>query len=531
MAKTCLGIDIGREQLKLVLMKGEKILKNVSVQMPDGLFKEGRVVSVETTAELIRKAMKEHKIRCRDAAAVVPYGVCYLRNVSMPKMTHEQMMYNLPYEFRDYITDELKHYAYDYIQYQNAQQGDEILAVAVAMDTLEDLRLVTRKAGLKLKMAAPEVSACEALLYRYLLKHPELDQEKEYGVLDLGSNSSRLMIYKGYRHQVTRTVEQGIDRVEEMLAEHNHIDIHLAQAWLMNNHEDCVNSQPCQEAFSQISVEIMRALNFYQFSNPGSQLEDIWVCGSNVITEAMKKRLRENVDVNIWDADQLLDGMSTKQTEEESVCFLAAGMALNHNVACKDKQINLAMAGVVKKHYILAVPALALVVAGAGALAKFGVADRFMEVSRQREMTTNLQEQVDAVNAYIESMGNLQETYAHYTFQGFQESEIQCMNRQDVLKLLRDVVFPNAEVANWTLNENQLTLPVTGATLADINSLTQKLNQQEIVDYCNVTTAVTDQAQGEEDTVTGQITIYLKTILPDDLQQILGGTDDESDES
>ena len=114
MAKSCLGIDIGKDQLKLVLMKGETIQKAVSVQMPEGLLKEGRIVSVETTGELIRKTMKENKIRCKEAAVVVSSGICFLRNVTMPEMTADQLVYNLPYEFRDYITDELKKYAFDY---------------------------------------------------------------------------------------------------------------------------------------------------------------------------------------------------------------------------------------------------------------------------------------------------------------------------------------------------------------------------------------------------------------------------------
>ena len=114
MAKSCLGIDIGKDQMKLVLMKGENIVKTASVQMPEGLLKDGRIVSVETTGELIRKTMKENKIRCKEAAVVVSSGICFLRNVTMPEMTAEQLVYNLPYEFRDYITDELKKYVFDY---------------------------------------------------------------------------------------------------------------------------------------------------------------------------------------------------------------------------------------------------------------------------------------------------------------------------------------------------------------------------------------------------------------------------------
>ncbi len=530
MAKTCLGIDIGREQLKLVLMKGETIQKAVSVQMPDGLFRDGRIVSVESTGELIRQTMKENRMHCREAAVVIPYAAGYLRNVTMPKMTPEQMMYNLPYEFRDYISDELKKYAFDYVQYEKTGDENNILAMAVPLETLEDLRLATRKAGLRLRLAAPEVSACETLLYRYLLNHTEADSEKEYGILDLGSNSSRLMIFKGFRHQVTRTVEQGMDRVEELLADYYHIDIHLAHAWLMSNHEDCVNSEVCQDAFSQISVEIMRALNFYQFSNPGSRLEDIWVCGSSVATESMKERLRENVDVNIRDAAELLEGMSGGKTDLNSVCFQAVGIGLNQNVTTRNKCINLAMAGVEKKHYAMAVPGMAAIVIGAAALGKFGVADRLIEVSRQQSAVSSLQQQVDAANAYIESLGDLQDTYAHYSYQGFTMDEVSYMNRPDVMKLLQDIIFSKVTVGSWSLDGSQLTLPVTGATLEDINKLAQELNEQDLVDYCTVTTAATDNVEGQAEAVTGQITIYLKTILPDDLQQIVGGTTDENNE-
>ena len=65
----------------------------------------------------------------------------------------------------------------------------ELLAAAAPLEVMEDLRLMTRKAGLKLTFAAPEVSACENLLH-YKLRN-EQDKDKEYGILDLGSTSSR----------------------------------------------------------------------------------------------------------------------------------------------------------------------------------------------------------------------------------------------------------------------------------------------------------------------------------------------------
>lgn len=595
MAKSCLGIDIGKDQLKLVLMKGETIQKTASVQMPEGLLKDGRIVSVETTGELIRKTMKENKIRCKEAAVVVSSGICFLRNVTMPEMTAEQLVYNLPYEFRDYITDELKKYAFDYSwgsseempkgkklkkggkssrkakkpdasgssvssgsagaaggtgtagagafggsgtsgsagafggsgtagnagafgasgvsENQDGQERREmeLLAAAAPLEAMDDFRLMARKAGLKLTCAAPEVSACENLLH-YKLKN-ETDKEREYGILDLGSTSSRLLIFKGDRHQVTRVIERGMEQVEELLADSLHIDIHLAHTWLLTNHEDCVNSDVCQDAFSQISVELMRALNFYQFSNPDSRLEDIYLCGGGASIASLRQSLKENLDVKLHDASELLEGMGTgNQEETSSLWMIAAGTALGRTARAPKKQINLALAGQKKKHYFVAIPAIGVIVVVAGAIGKFAVADRLVQMSEVQSAASELQKQVDDITAYIDSFGDLQETYAHYTYQGLTSDELSYLNRPDVLHLMKDVIFPKVTVSSWSVSGNQLTLPVTGENLSDINSLVQQLEQEPVVDYCNVMTAVTDgntETEAAADKVTGQIVIYL----------------------
>lgn len=556
MAKSCLGIDIGKDQLKLVLMKGETIQKAVSVQMPEGLLKEGRIVSVETTGELIRKTMKENKIRCKEAAVVVSSGICFLRNVTMPEMTADQLVYNLPYEFRDYITDELKKYVFDYswgsaeellkakkpkkqpkkkkgeekpdekAEDSEERRGEmELLAAAAPLEAIDDLRLMARKAGLKLTFAAPEVSACENLLH-YKLKE-ESDKDKEYGILDLGSTSSRLLIFKGDRHQVTRIIERGMEQVEELLADSLHIDIHLAHTWLLTNHEDCVNSEICQDAFSQISVELMRALNFYQFSNPDSRLEDIYICGGGASIESMRESLKENLDVTIHDASELMDGLGGgRVSEAPSLWMLAAGTALGRTAKAPKKQINLALAGQKKKHYWVAVPAIGGIVMVAGVIGKVAVADRLVQMSEAQSAVSQMQQQVDDITAYIDSFGDLQETYAHYTYQGLTGDELSFLNRPEVLKLMTDIIFPKVMVSSWSVSGNQLSLPVTGENLSDINSLVQELEQEPIVDYCNVMTAVTDgntETEAAADKVTGQIVIYL--LDPLTVQEQDGSTD------
>ena len=114
MAKTYLGIDIGHETLKLALVKGDVVKKTASVSMPMNLLREGRVTSPESLGALIVQTMKEAHIRANMAAIILSGEISYLRTTTMPRMSAEQLAYNIPYEFSDYITGDLKNYLFDF---------------------------------------------------------------------------------------------------------------------------------------------------------------------------------------------------------------------------------------------------------------------------------------------------------------------------------------------------------------------------------------------------------------------------------
>ena len=45
---------------------------------------------------------------------MLPNEVVFIKNVEMPPMSVDQLKYNLPFEFNDYITGERKEYVFDY---------------------------------------------------------------------------------------------------------------------------------------------------------------------------------------------------------------------------------------------------------------------------------------------------------------------------------------------------------------------------------------------------------------------------------
>ena len=362
-AKPLLGIDIGYDSLKLAVVSGRQVRKTAVVPMPQNLIREGRVVSTETMGELIRRTMKEHGIRCGRAALALPNETVFIRAVTMPQMSVDQLNYNLPFEFRDYITDELKDYLFDYavvsINEQSTEEQTEgesggesneggsimeLMAVAAPKSLLEESKETLHRAGLKLVKAAPSVCAFQALIRAKMnktsekvkkpkktkkAKNAETEQDaqnseevrnaeteqrvQEYCILDLGYQSIRMYMFREDRHMVTRVLELGMNSLDQVIADAYSIDIHLAHTYLLSNYENCQSKEYCMNAYGTITVELMRALNFYRFSNPDSHLEDIWICGGGACIRPLQESISETLDLKIHTAAELLpNGMTVE---------------------------------------------------------------------------------------------------------------------------------------------------------------------------------------------------------------------------
>ncbi|MBQ9543815.1 MAG: pilus assembly protein PilM [Clostridia bacterium] len=318
MAKNYLGIDIGYDRLKLALVNGRTVKKTASVQMPTNLIKDGRVVSVETMGELIRKSMKDNGIHANYAALALPNEAVFVRTLTVPQMTADQLSYNVSYEFKDYISDELKNYVFDYAMISTPEQlrnqparTDEngaplppmmdVLAVAAPGSLIDDSRAILRKAGLRMKKAAPAVCS-----YIALIRALNGGMYREYCILDLGYNAIRMYMFAGEAHTATRVLEIGLSGIDNVIADAYNVDVHLAHTYLLTNNDGCQNKDFCVNAFSNISVELMRAMNFYRFNNPDSQLNDVWLCGGGAVIPALRNAIAQALDMNIHDASELI---------------------------------------------------------------------------------------------------------------------------------------------------------------------------------------------------------------------------------
>ena len=322
MAGTILGIDIGYDSLKLALCRNGEIKKTAAAEMPDNLFQDGRIASPETMGELIRATMRKNRIHAFNAAMVLPNELCYMRTVTMPVMTADQLKLNIPYEFTDYLEDEPKNYVFDYAMISNPREEPEaenmeLMAVAAPGYVLSESRRMLDVANLRLVKAAPS-EYVHIPIIRFLERNR---QPHEYCILDLGCRSVRMYMYRGDRHMVTRVLETGLRSVDEAVSAALNVDIFLARKFLTTNYEGCQEKEFSVAAYNGIAIELMRALNFYRFSNPDSSLEGIWLCGGGAGNATLRRTIAETLGMEIHSAGELLPG---KAEGEESYRFLQA---------------------------------------------------------------------------------------------------------------------------------------------------------------------------------------------------------------
>lgn len=330
MANTILGLDIGGGTLKMAAVGNGRVQKLAAMDLPDNLVRQHHVTSAEALAQELLHTMRENRISAGKCALVLPPEAAIVRRISMPYMTVEQLKVNLPYEFHDYIQNDKNLYFYDYavvdtcVDESGAPQKLELLAAAARKDVVAEYRRLLRRAGLKLVIAVPEYLTIRNLIRAYESTHPE--HPAEYCVVDMGHTAIRMHMYRGAVYDTTRVIEYGGGSIDALIADAVSVDPHLAADYKRVNYEGAQELPACRDLYARIAVEILRAVNFYGFNTPNSDLRDIYFGGGLARVAALMEEIRGSLDLRIHSVEELLPEGAAD--DAAVLCSAAVGAAL-----------------------------------------------------------------------------------------------------------------------------------------------------------------------------------------------------------
>lgn len=322
-----IGIDIGSETIHLVEWNGNTVTGVYNETLPQGMVKEGRVVSFDAMGDFIREVRKKHRIRIRDAALVLHVEECYCRRFTMPAMTVDQLKINLPYEFRDFVRQEKEKYNYDYAVVEHIPESEDrpaeldLMAACVLRETVDEYTAMLRRGGFRLRVVLPETMAYVNLLRRFPA------ETHSHCILDLRNRSFQMFMFRQDRYEADRQLDMGCTDVDQVIADELHVDIHIARTY--RDSDPQAQSLPrCRELYASMAVEVLKAVNFYDYNHRDQQLEHIHCCGSGSLLEPLVQALGDTLPIPVEGVSEMIPQISEELKGQLVFACAALGAAV-----------------------------------------------------------------------------------------------------------------------------------------------------------------------------------------------------------
>ena len=319
------GLDIGENSVKMAYFVGRELKRTAKLELPDAMVSGGRILSMDAMADFLHDAAKGSGIPLTNAALVVPASEVYTRIITLPAMTEQQLFYNLPYEFRDFLTEEKSKYFFDYAVRRIVNDADghpkemELFACAILKTTVEGYRAMLHRAGFRLKFAMPAASAYAALVRA-------ADAPDTCCIIDLGHGAIRVYVLRRGEFTAQRVAELGIGDVVRALAEARGVDEHLAQEYLLGDYENAVHDPAAAELYGRMAAEITKAVNFYNYNHRDETITQVYLCGGGAAIEPLVDAIVQMVNLPIAPVRELPGGVR----ESAWVFAKAVGCALQN---------------------------------------------------------------------------------------------------------------------------------------------------------------------------------------------------------
>lgn len=324
MAKTRLGFDVGSGSIKIAALRGNS-LRLETVRLPENLADESGVTMPFTFSQFLKQTMKELRLPRGVGTLALPPSQVICRLVTMPRMTTQQLMMNLPYEFTDFIQGVPDQYFCDYALCEHTEGEDEdalpMMAAVASKQQLEGYIRMFARAGVRIKTLLPQ----EMALIQLVQSCRRQGGGDEYFFVDLGRQHTRITVVWRDRVQATRQIALAGRHLDQVIADELGVDLFLAESYRTTNHQNVQSLPAVEELCGRLAVEILKVVNFYQFTYRASELSGIYLTGGGAMFRPLREAIAASLSLPLLDPAQLLPGLSG---EDAAAGIVAAGAAI-----------------------------------------------------------------------------------------------------------------------------------------------------------------------------------------------------------
>ena len=295
-----LGIEINSHQINIVqiVKKAEKykLIKNVSADVPKGVYEEGQLVDSLALSELIKDTLKANKISAKKVSTAIAMREAIIRVISVPAelneeelrsmiLVHEAGMH-LPYPVEEVDLDYVK---LGYFMDEDGIEKVNVLLVATRKEVTDLYLEVFHQAELKVEVL--EINSFA--LIRTIREQLRSFSSREAVILvDLGIDSTEIAIVVEGVPQFSRTVPIGTYQMRTALSEAVSSSVGVTEMLHSINVLEGVESSEdfdteqieigqaaLLRTLGELSEELSRSINFYISQSEDLEISQLLLAG------------------------------------------------------------------------------------------------------------------------------------------------------------------------------------------------------------------------------------------------------------
>ena len=324
----------------------------------------------------------------------------------------------------------------------------------------------------------------------------ELVPEGEHAVIDIGYGHTRVSIFSGISLTAYKIIEIGCTEIDAAIADRLNIDPYLAVDYREKNHEGILADPAFEPVYEQISLEILKAFNFYRYEHQDSSIQNVYFCGPGSEIAQLKNVILSDNELAETPVTDILP-RSCKALSEAPHCAMSIGAAMQSFLSAKVKKMNLVEKPSGANRISIVIPLAIILAVGIAALAKFGVIDRLESVNQLRNELSKLKSDLSDIKTQTEDLQTVKEQYNRYSQNYKTDDEEALQDRLEMISIIRTNADGLASVSAYTITGNTVSVTLTGSNLEALGTMREKIQTEETVESMTIISAEKKSKSGE----------------------------------
>lgn len=299
-----IGIDVANSKIKLAQSKSKgdsfEVERLARVDADINLVDSTDVSAQQTAAELLAETIKKNKFRSKNCVMSIPEKSIFSRLITLPKMAPNELNEGIHWAVKPQVPVSLENLNISYLEIDSFKKDSTDMTnwyvVAAPKDLIERYKTFAGFAGLNLLAIETEALAVIRTIHANYLP------QGDYLVLDLGAESTNVILARKRAVVFSQTLSTGSDAITKVISSDFGIDAGEAEKYKLSYGIDFTQgdgkiAKSIQSVVDLIMNEVTRTMSFYREKIDNSQIQTIYVTGGGSKLPGLAEYIKSKVEV------------------------------------------------------------------------------------------------------------------------------------------------------------------------------------------------------------------------------------------